>query len=331
MPPPSGWRPGVGKKVLAPLISIAGTVIGSMVGMPYLGSALGGAISGGVSGGNLKSALLGGITGAAGTGLGNVVSKGLAGLGGLAGSSGTGSLLGGIGADTLSDAVSPLVVNAAKGGLGSALGNVGAGQLVGSGLGSVVGQALSGNGGTKDPTGTEVDPITVTAGQGGGLGDLGGLTPITGFQDDTMIPSPNVPKVPIDGQSQPAEGNGFINDLVGNTLGGVAAGNLTNSLAGLLGLGPKPPSTVYGGGDMGDGGGLGGGTTPTTPTAPVPGGPTTGTAPTPGAGLGSGAGAAPLLTTGGTGAGVAGTVSAPSEIAVQGSMAPDIYPWRRVA
>ena len=334
----------MGKKVLAPLVSIAGTVIGSMVGMPYLGSALGGAIGGGISGGNLKSAVLGGVTGALGTGLGNVASKGLAGLGGLSGGSGVGSLLGGAGADVLADTVSPVLIEAAKGGAGSLLGGVTAGQLAGSGVGSLLGQALSGGGSRPGGDGvTEVDPVTITPGQPGmNPGDLGGLVPATGFQPGDDIITGGIGEENLydsepgsDDQLTGKPGGGLVNDLVGNTIGGVAAGNLTNGLASLLGLGPKVTGTVTGApgvtptpvpGVDGSGGGTGS-------VSPVqPGTPANSTV-TPSASGASGApGGSGLFSAGGKGAAaVSGSVSAPAGLEVQGSMAPDIYPWRRAS
>jgi hypothetical protein len=267
--------------------------------------------------------------------------------------------------------VAPITVTAGAGalgalgsGLGGALGSAGASGIVNGGnpngdvtagaadvtrLGQPFGGGLTAVdqavGGAGDGT---VAPITVTAPQTTDLA-IPGILP--GNQYDYIGPSSTLQQADYltrnDGQM--GESGGIRpTDVVGQVIGNSAGGAIVDSLAGLIGLGggsrpnlgeiedgmPQGPPTGTvspgPGGPGGPGGGSGGVSTgpgPVTPGAPGP---------TPvsvggGGSAAAGGSGAPALSRIEAGTEAAAPLSGSASRDTQGSMAPDIYPWRRLA
>lgn len=234
--------------------------------------------------------------------------------------------------------VAPLTVTAAgPGALGTAAG------LVGTGLGAGAGLTGSSSGGDQ---GNTVAPVTVTgAAPNGGLPIPGAIDAGTGGGGATSgSPSP---------QGRPDWQNQLL-DLTGQTVGGVGGDLGIYGLAQLFGLMPHGPPV--GGAPDGAQGLPAGGYDGSPDTGPVPGAPSPSGGGGGGGGLGVPTGGLPGATFGGGGggakpvgsslgdsggalamalanAGTSGGTGAPLAAApsldVQGSTAPDIYPWRK--
>lgn len=299
------------------------------------GSAAGGGVTGGPTG-----ALLGGVSGGLGSLLGGAATNALGGVGkGLTGGGGLDSLLGGAAGDTLGgvaggslpSTVAELVV---QGGVQPGLSG-----MAGGALGGALGQALAGDrGGGSTPNGqgvTEVAPIEVV---GRNPGDspmpLPGIIPDfmrTSYSDGEAAGDVRDAQKQLEGKTE--EQPGVIRQTIGDTVGNMAAGNITMSLAQALGLLPKMPGGFGQPGPQTPGGP--GTSTPTTPTTPGL-GTGTGTVGDGAAGGSTGSGGAGAagggaLTTQGAGGIASGPAPAAPSMNLDGGLAPDIYPWRRAA
>lgn len=333
--------------------SFGGALSGALTGAPisFAGTNALGSLAHSISGG--LSGLTSGAGSAAGSQIGSQIGSGA--LSGLTSGAADAGLQG------LANTVAPVVVNGVAGGglgsaiggaLGTALGGIGGSALTGIGSGSTPGTTSAGQpGGTQSPvtnTGVnEVAPVTVTAPSGGGAlaaagggvgGAAGGLAPTISDQAPTQSGN--------GGSSQNSLQNHAL-DITGQTVGNVGATLGVYGLAQLLGLLPSAndssggsatspgnvsdgtsPSGPIAGTPGGFGGGGTGGTNPGGPTSPTP-GPITnpvGTG-TPGTSTPT-LGALSTLFNAGKGGNGAPLAAAPS-LDVQGSMAPDIYPWRK--
>lgn len=314
-----------------------------------------GAASGGLQGG-LPGALMGGLGGGlgslGGSGLGSLLGGGAGGVAGdAAGAAGAaaGSGIAGALPGTVSELVIPGITNA-LGGLAGAGGALGAGAFTGFGggppggnlspaggptagdpllsgagpgslpydplgIGGGLGDQLGGGSGPSTSTspnglGPEVDPLTVTAAPGNGLdlANLGGVLGNVGPFDK-----------PITYDNGPNQGDvnkdlGKVFDSLIKSLGGGAGGIVSTHPAngGGGGLGPGPGGGPGGPGGGGPGGG-GPGSLPSLPNMAGPGG-------------AGGGGPMPLIN-GGPGGGSGVGPGGPGNLDLQGSLAPDIYPW----
>lgn len=321
---------------LAPLL-MGATGLGSTAAQALIsaaGGGLGGAANGGLAGA-LEGALTGGLGSFAGSTLGHV----LGGLGGAVGGD-LGSEIDPVAAaasGSLSGTTLPGLTVVAN--TGSALGSVlgGLGGSASSFADEFNGTNTPGAGAGSSPNwihaltdgSTTLDPLTVTpnntpsplSGVGGvvaGLGGSGGGTP---------TPDQGT------GDNQNGNDNALVG-AVGNVIGNAGTSLLSGVIGGGGGTGPGsvfPGSVATPSGGAGGGGG-GGGTPPSslTPTTAGP-APVVNDAGTPGGG-GAGAAAGPAggagLSTGAAAAG--GPAAAAPDIKIQGSMAPDIYPWRQL-
>jgi hypothetical protein len=166
--PEYGFFKSIGKifKAAAPII---GTVVGGMVGMPFLGAVIGGGIGGAMGGGGIKGALMG---------------AGMSALGSLA-FGGASSLFNG---GTFMEGVTGTLPSY-LGGTGESFG----GTLFGSGANAGgTGTAGAGRGSVIEPAGARADAIAAT-GTGANAAPAGGAAPTapvtaakTSFFDDPM-------------------------------------------------------------------------------------------------------------------------------------------------
>lgn len=166
--PEYGFFKSIGKifKAAAPII---GTVVGGMVGMPFLGAVIGGGIGGAMGGGGIKGALMGAGMSALGSLAFGGVSSMMAGNGFMAGVTGT--------------------LPSYLGGTGESFG----GTLFGSGANAGgTGTAGAGRGSVIEPAGARADAIAAT-GTGANAAPAGGAAPTapvtaakTSFFDDPM-------------------------------------------------------------------------------------------------------------------------------------------------
>lgn len=136
----------MGKSVWDFIAPIAGTALGSMVGMPMLGAALGSGLNTGISTGSPLAGIGAGLGSYAGANLGGSLLGSAA--GGAAGSAG-GSSLGNLGGQTIGNTLGTALGDAS---LGSSLGSLGsgtlgemAGQSLGSSLGGSLGSSIEPN------------------------------------------------------------------------------------------------------------------------------------------------------------------------------------------
>lgn len=351
--------------LVAKAAPIVGTVLGSLLGAPMIGSAIGNALGSSMQGADLKGTLLSAAAGGAGAGIGGAISNGLGSLGasGVAQGAGQGVTSGlsqvaaQTGANALGHTLGELVVTApARAGLGAVAGAA-AGGLAGGSLA----QALHGaNAGATGPTTsagpgsgvTEVSPIEVVAGHpvtpfnpltvAGGA--ISGMAPFT-QPNDLMTSEGTQQEMKYDLQhNQPLDWGQIGRDTVGDAAGDVIAGYGTMALGKLLGWIPTsqqaPGAPATGTTPAADNPRVaidrfpdapgGGGPNPVAPTAP---GVSPGVSLGGGAGGGgsSAAGAAPgLLSTGGSSGAGGAAAAAPAEIKSQGSLAPEVYPWRKL-
>lgn len=165
--PEYGWLKSIGK-VLGAAAPVIGGVLGSMVGMPFLGAVIGGGIGGLASGGGVKGALMGAAMGGIGSLAFGGISSMMAGNGFMQGVTGT--------------------LPSYLGGSGESFG----GTLFGSG--ATTGTAGAGRGSTIEPAGARADAVAKT-GTGPSAAPAGGTAPTTtspatpaktSFLDDPM-------------------------------------------------------------------------------------------------------------------------------------------------
>lgn len=165
--PEYGWLKSIGK-VLGAAAPVVGGVLGSMVGMPFLGAVVGGGIGGLASGGGVKGALMGAAMG----GIGSLAFGGLSNV-----LSGSGTFMEGV-TGTLPSYL---------GGSGESFG----GTLFGSG--ATTGTAGAGRGNVIEPAGARADAVAAS-GTGASAAPAGGAAPATtpsastktSFLDDPM-------------------------------------------------------------------------------------------------------------------------------------------------
>lgn len=346
------YYPSSNGKLFGLLANIVGTAVGSMIGYPMLGSAIGGAMGGGATGG-LKGAALGGISGAAGAKLGGMISNGIAGLGSTAAAGGLGASQGigqaatqGLGAaatSALPNTVADVIVQGApRAALSSTLGAAGGAAGAGALTQAALANANAGSPGptTAAPQGVnEVAPIEVMGQKltpfspiQAGAGAISGMTPVSSNPQDFLTSEGSKQEMEYDlKHNQPFDLRGTIRDTVSDAAGSTIAGYGTLGLANLLGWIPKAPGATAGPATLPavpDTSGGFDGKVAVDPAIPDPGvtiAPTTpGTSPG-----GSAAGAPGLMSTSASGG--AGTAAgAPADIKTQGSMAPEVYPWRKL-
>lgn len=165
--PEFGFLKSIGK-ILGAAAPVIGGVLGSMVGMPFLGAVIGGGIGGVASGGGVKGALLGAAMG----GIGSLA------FGGISSVMNNGSFMEGV-TGTLPSYL---------GGSGESFG----GTLFGSG--ATTGTAGAGRGNVIEPTGARADAVAAT-GTGANATPTAGAAPTTttptsttkvSFMDDPM-------------------------------------------------------------------------------------------------------------------------------------------------
>lgn len=313
---------------------------------PNAGSIFGGA-GGSAAGGAATSAGLGGLGGAAGAALGNTVAPIVvtapitSGLG-----SAVGSALGGLAPSVVSGGGSPSLTMGSGNFSQPLTGQTGP---VGQAPDTLPTRTLTmGNGVFGPPVGGAVDavldPVTVTANTSPDI-----MPPVTGLYDvpglqSTEFSSLNNSRFANQqtGQTVDSGGDTFLQDLLGETIGGVAGDVVTLQLADLAGLLPKGDlSTLPTGWDDATNPGPktgtivdaympnptdGGGEPAPTPQAPPVANDATGGGLAAGASGAAGAGLA---------SGVGPSSAAPSsatvspDVDVEGGFSPDIYPWRK--
>lgn len=332
--------------LVAPMLSgPLGPILGEALGIPggagelvnaaRVGSSLisagGGAAGAAASGGNpLIGALTGGLGSFAGSALGDYLGH----LGGAAGgavdAAASGPALSPSAFVSEFNGTNPLTTALSAGG-GAALSPLtvtGAPSSLVSGLGGAVGGAAGG---------AAVSPLTVTgSGAPPPTNGIGGVTGsvLSGVLNGPATPGTGQPTEPdVDaGDQGPSKSNPLLG-AVGNIAGSLGTSLLTGLLhpgdsgpAGAVGLTPATNPTAAGptpGGSTSPGTGAPGGGAPGTPAAPPvanisAGSGSSGSSGTPGGGMLS------------TGAAAAGSPAAAApDISIDGSMAPNIYPWRR--